>query len=298
MKRIAWLPLGVLISCTKAASSDPIDASIAAAPVAAAQQPNTLPTTTPAGQARNLVTFGTAPGLQHYTETWVSSLTVPMQDKQLLTLERGSARIDIATPGSGPAVATIRFERVEKIEGPPQSAAMLDETLSNQTFSVTAPKAGIQAAAVLKDKTIANEAQAQRARERVFDAFEPDALTQALRVAPVPGGQVQPELVAAFVRSFTARDAVRGGPKLFAESAAIRVKAFNGEVAILEVSATFRSADASMAMRSTLTGELLVDQLSGQVRKQHLSGPIELTAKGGPTTTGTWVEELKREPTP
>ena len=221
-------------------------------------------------------------------------MTVPVSNTQsVLTLERGSALVDITAE---PRSATVQFERVEKAEGPPDRAVTGADPISDQRFSVTGAQ-GLPSATVLQGKTVAPEAAARRVRERVFDAFETDPFTQALHQGPVAGGRPRPDLATAFVRAFAARDAVRGGPPLRAQSAALSLKAFNGDVAVFDVSAVFTSADPSMNMRATLDGELVVDQRSGQLLRQILSGPIELLATGRPgPTSGQWSETLTREP--
>ena len=290
------------LGCAKEAQ---VDAK--APPVRAPAPPAAEPTPTPTAAAAPggaSATFGSAPGLQRYKESWESKLTLPLnpshpEQGSVVTSERGSAVIEISRPAGAPASATVRFEKVEKVEGPGEGTVSPDP-LSDQTFTVTAGKSA-QEAVVLQGAGTGQRAVAdalsQRVRERVFDAFEPDLYSQALRQTPVLGGVPQPQLATAFVRSFSARDAIRGGPRLQAESAALRLKAFDGDRAMFEVSATFKGADASMSLRSTLSGELLVDQVSGQVVKQKLGGPISLTPAGAPTspTSGTWVEELKRE---
>ncbi len=221
-------------------------------------------------------------------------MTLPVSNTQsVLTLERGSALIDITLE---PRSATVHFERVEKAEGPPDRAVTSVDPISDQRFSITGAQ-GLPSATVLQGKTVAPEAPARRARERVFDAFEPDQFSQALHQGPVAGGRPRPDLATAFVRAFAARDAVRGGPPLRAQSAALSLKAFNGDVAVFDVSAVLTSADPSMTMRATLEGELVVDQHTGQLLRQKLSGPIELSAAGQTSaTSGQWAETLSREP--
>jgi len=290
-------------SCSKEAQVD------ASAPAARATAPAPATAAAAALPGAASAAFGSAPGLQRYKESWESRLTLPLDPAQpdkgtMVTIERGSAVIEISRPAGAGATATVHFERVEKVEGPGEGTASLDP-LSDQTFTVTAGKSA-SAAIVLQPGAskgagprAVTDGISQRVRERVVDAFEPDLYTQALRQTPVPGGLPQPQLATAFVRSFSARDALRGGPALQAESAGLRLNAFDGDRAIFEVSATFKSADASMSMRSSLSGDAVVDQASGQLLKLRLGGPVTLTPAGSPTSamSGTWVEELKRERT-